>query len=161
MSNKSNIPVATSDWQSYICKINGELASVFVDLALSSIVPLPTKQKLAWLWIRLMKPRDDGLSSDEEYESLSDFEDDLEATLAKSKSCVYAGRITTKGRREFYFYVDNEFDLQREVSDVLGRHSTYSTQLGERLDSSWDHFRFTLLPGSNGLDQIARRKLQN
>jgi hypothetical protein len=161
MSNESNVQLAASDWQSYICKINDELASVFVDLALSAVAPLPTKPKLAWLWIRLIRPREDGLSSDDEFESLSDFEDDLEATIAKSKSCIYAGRITTKGRREFYFYVDNEFDLKREVSDVLGKHSTYSSQLGEKLDSSWDHYLLTLFPGSNGLDQIARRKAKN
>jgi hypothetical protein len=92
---------------------------------------------------------------------LCDFEDDLEATIARSKSCIYVGRITTKGRREFYFYADNEFDLKREVTGVLAKHPTYASQLGEKLDASWDHFLFTLLPGSNGMDQIARRKEQN
>jgi hypothetical protein len=160
MSNELNVRAVPSDWQSYICKINNELASVFVDLALSAVAPLPTKPKLTWLWIRLNKPREDGLSSDDEFESLCDFEDDLEASITKSTSCMYVGRVTTKGRREFYFYVDNQFDLTREVDDVLEQHSTYDFQVGEKQDASWTHFLLTLLPGINGFNQIAERTAQ-
>jgi hypothetical protein len=158
MSNEVNMP--GSDWQSYLCKINDELASVFVDLAKSAVAPLPTRPKLVWLWIRLNQPRQDGLSSDAEFQSLCDFEDDLEASIEQSGACVYVGRITTKGRREFYFYAEEKFDLNAGIAGVLAKHSTYAFQKGEKLDASWDHFLQTLLPGPNGLDQIAQRKAQ-
>ena len=148
------------DWQSYICKMNGELASVYVDLNLSSTAPSVIKPKLAWLWIRLNSPRDDGLSSDDEFESLCDFEDDLEDALVPYESCEYVGRITTKGRREFYFYVSGEFDLENATNDVLAAHPEYSFQLGEKLDDAWNHYFSTLFPASNGMEQIERRKTQ-
>jgi hypothetical protein len=119
-----------------------------------------TKPKLAWLWIRLNSPLDNGLSSDDEFESLCDFEDDLETALVPFKTCQYAGRITTKGRREFYFYVSREFDFQKAVDDVLTKHREYRFQLGEKLDVSMDHYFLTLLPGNNGRDQIERRRTE-
>jgi len=158
MSNDPHARVAPGDWQSYICKVNGELASVFVDLSLRNVAPISACPKLVWLWIRLIQPRADGLSSDAEFDALCDFDDDLEASIVSSGSCIYAGRITSKGRREFYFYVADELDLTSKFDDVLRKHSQYAFQLGERRDESWNHLIFTLMPGPHGLDQIKRRK---
>lgn len=159
MSNKSKRPLQC-DWQSYICKMNGELASVYVDLSLSSYAPFALKPKLAWVWIKLNSPRHDGLSSDDEFESLCVFEDDLEDALASYDACEYVGRITTKGRREFYFYTDSDFDFKTAVNDVLVAHPEFSFQCGEKLDTTWGHYFSTLFPASNGMEQIERRKAQ-
>ncbi|HEY1044361.1 MAG TPA: DUF695 domain-containing protein [Telluria sp.] len=148
------VPETASNWRSYLCKVNGHISSVFVNLALSLVAPLAATPKLAWLWIRLIHPRDDGLSTDEEFDALCRFEDDVEAALAKSGSGVYAGRITTCGRREFYFYITPGADLRADMAPVLSAHPEYAYQLGERPDAAWDHYRTTLSPGPRGLEQI-------
>ncbi len=147
-----------SDWQSFLCKVNGSLASVFVDLDLSKNAPLLGKTKLVWLWICLNSPRVDGLSSNEEFDALCNFEDDLTASVNLHQSLQYAGRITTNGRREFYFYAQDDFDFESIVDDVLQRHEEYSFQLGEKVDPSWGHYFNTLFPGKDGLEQIEKSK---
>lgn len=147
-----------SDWESYLCKMNGELASVFVDLNFSSKAPSASQPKLAWLWIKLNSQRADGLSSDDEFDALCNYEDDLEDALASYETCDYVGRITTTGRREFYFYVSNEFDLEKATDGVLTAHPEYRFQLGEKPDPSWAHYSSVLFPATNGMAQIESRK---
>lgn len=147
----------SSDWQSYLCKVNQSLASVFVDLALSHAGRFAEQPKLAWLWIRLNSPGDDGLSRDEEFDSLCGFEDDLEDAIGRHGLCRYVGRITTKGRREFYFYIPADADFKKIIDQVLRKHSEYLFQLGDKIDPSWDHYFTVLYPGENGLNQIKKR----
>lgn len=158
--NQNTTPfVPKSDWQSYLCKVNDELASVYVDLGLGSVAPVPETSKLAWLWIRLNYPREDGLSSDEEFDALCSFEDELEAVVRKNRPSYNVGRITTKGRREFYFYVRSDMEFNKTVDGLLENHSEYSFQLGEKLDGSWSHYLNTLLPGATGIEQIENRPI--
>ena len=157
MSKHPTPSAPTPDWQSYLCKVNDELASVYVDLGFAGSAPISETSKLGWLWIRLNHPREDGLSSDEEFDALCDFEDELEGTLRKHKPSYYVGRITTQGRREFYFYVTNAMELKEAVNDLLEIHSEYSFQLGEKEDELWRHYFKTLLPGAGGMEQINKR----
>lgn len=156
--NKNPTPsTPTSNWQSYLCKVNDELASVYVDLGLESSEPLLETSKLIWLWIRLNHPREDGLSSDEELDALCNFEDELEDTISKHKPSHYAGRITTQGRREFYFYVASATEFKEVMDDLLEAHPEYSFQYGEKPDDLWSHYFNTLLPGARGFEQIIKR----
>jgi len=116
---------------------------------------------LAWLWIRLNDPRDDGLSRDEEFEALCRYEDDLAALMNERGVGCYVGRITTGGRREFYFYIHAEVDFREIVEPVLEKHQDYLFQSGEKLDSSWSHYFDLLYPGENGMDQIVKRREKN
>jgi hypothetical protein len=157
----NNIPAPAApapDWQSYLCRINDERASVYVDLAFESVAPLPQTSKLAWLWIRLNHSREDGLSSDEEFEALCDFEDELEGLIGRRSSSIYVGRITTLGRREFYFYVTKAFEFATLVNILLEARPEYSFQVGEKADEQWRHYFKTLLPGPGGWEQIKKRR---
>jgi hypothetical protein len=156
--NKNPTPSArASDWQSYLCKVNDELASIYVDLGFASTAPLPETPKLVWLWIRLNHPREDGLSSDEEFDALCNFEDGLEGTVNNHKPSYYVGRITTQGRREFYFYTTHAMEFQKVADNWMELHSEYSFQHGAKTDELWNHYFKTLLPGASGLEQIRKR----
>lgn len=152
MSPENTPVVHASDWQSYLCRVNDHLASAYVDLGLASAAPLPETSKLVWLWIRLNRPREDGLSSDDEFDALCEFEDELEDTVIRYKPSYYVGRITTQGRREFYFYVAKDLEFNKVVDDLLKAHSEFSFQLGGKLDASWRHYFQTLFPGASGLE---------
>jgi hypothetical protein len=151
-----------SDWESYLCNVNDLIASVCVDLGLRHIAPIAGYPVLAWLFIRLQKPKEDGpsrgLSADEEFDALCKYEDDLELTLAEHEDCLYVGRITTNGMRQFYFFITPEADFKAIVDDVLKKHQDYMYQIGQKDDAAWNQYLRLLVPGEHGWDQINRRR---
>lgn len=147
-----------SDWESYICNVNGSLSSVFVDLKLADRAPYPDQPKLAWLWIRLNHPRDDGLSSDDEFDVLCNYEDDLQALITQDGHCRYVGRITTSGRREFYFYIPPDAHFRTVIDGTLRKYPEYFFSVGEKPDALWSQYFEVLYPGKNGREQIEKRR---
>ena len=151
-----------SDWESYLCNVNDVIASVFVDLGLRDVAPVATHSVLAWLFIRLHRPKSDGpsrgLSQDEEFDALCKYEDDVQLAVSQHEGCIYAGRITTSGMRQFYFFITPETDFPALIDDVLTMHQDYQYQIGQKDDAAWDQYLNLLLPGENGWDQINRRR---
>jgi len=144
------------DWQYYQCRMNGELASVFLDMGMKYVAPMPGMSKLTWLWIRMNSPREDGLSSDDEFDALCTFEDSLERALTAVGALKYVGRITTSGRREFYFYVPPHCQFEECVRKFLESNQQFDLQMGEKADPDWHQYLHTLYPGDRGLEQIMK-----
>src|SRR5438309_5000971 len=94
----------SENWKSYICNVNGKLASIALDLGAGKKASSGNKPWLLWVWVYLQSPRADGLSDGKEFKTLGAIEDEL--TTQSSAACegINVGRITTDGRREFYFY---------------------------------------------------------
>lgn len=157
MSNDKTV----SNWESYLSNVNGSIASIFLDLELVLSSPKPELPKLAWLWIKLKHPLDNGLSRDDEFNALCNYEDELQKFIGQNNKAIYVGRITTLGRREFYFYVDENIKFQTLIDSFLQSHQDYPFQLGETLDPLWDHYSNCLYPGEEGLSQIKNRKEKN
>ena len=145
------------DWNSYFVNVNNELASVFVNLRLHESAPFDTHPTLSWYWVEMKEPKENGLSSRAEYNSLIAHEDALLAHLAGS-SFVYAGRITTQGRREFYFYTAADFDFVKSIQQSFADTENYRYQLGQKSDSQWEHYLDLLYPGENGLSQMQKNQ---
>jgi hypothetical protein len=90
----------STDWDSYLCRIGEDPASIYLDLGIASAAPLETHAYLATLPVAMLNPREDGLSSQEEFADLIALEDDLVARLHGDKA-LYVGRCTTRGSRIF------------------------------------------------------------
>ena len=160
MTLDSNRLEVINDWDSFFCNVNESLASVFVNLGFFQVAPFQNQPKLAWLWIRLNNPRDDGLSRDEEFDTLCEYEDDLEDAINHYGLSHYVGRITTCGMRQFYFYIPATADFKEIVDEVLSKHQSYLFQLGEKPDPTWSQYFDLLYPGENGLEQIRKRRAE-
>lgn len=104
------------NWNFYQAHINNEIASVFLDLDAKSENINNKFNTLFWLFIKLKIEREDGLSHDDEFETLNSYENDLIENIDISKSS-YVGRITTNGMRQFYFYKD-DLDLLEKNIDI-------------------------------------------
>src|SRR5262245_41543090 len=94
----------SDDWDFYFANVNNVVASLFVDLGIRDSVPDPDRRWLVWTWVYFQHPRDDGLSSSEEAPVLNQIEDALTEVVKNITEADLVGRITTAGRREFYFY---------------------------------------------------------
>jgi len=145
-----------SGWNSYLVNVNNEISSIFVNLDLKNKAPYQEYPKLSWYWIKMENPKENGLSSNKDFDSLIEHEDRLEAYFSKLP-VTFAGRITTQGRREFYFYTTQEFNFETTIKKFVGKKAKYLFQTGEKNDKDWNQYLNLLYPSENGLNQIKEK----
>ena len=146
-------------WDFYFAKVNGELASLFVDLGIRDRVPDQQRPWLLWVWVKLNKPRDDGLSSEEEAPRLFEIEDALPKGVRETTGAEFVGRITTAGRREFYFYGPRPDGFREAVTNVFENFPEYSFQLGKKEDPAWSQYLDVLYPSPRMRQQIDNHRV--
>lgn len=145
------------NWRSYFCNVNGSLASIFVNLGLKEDAPIASKPWLLWTWVHFQSPRADGLSDGGEFPTLSKIEDTLTSEVSRACGAILSGRITTEGRREFYFYGEIRERFSDAVSTALHRFPEYSFDTGDQEDALWDQYFNVLYPSPEDLERIKNR----
>jgi len=147
----------SDEWDSYFANVNDELASLFVDLGIRDSVPDPLRRHLTWCWVYLNQPRQDGLSSVDEAPMLGTIEDDLLGSL--KERAAFVGRITTAGRREFYFYGDDTTRCEDAISHTMRKHAAYRFDLGSKRDEPWSQYLDLLYPSPEEFQRIKNRRV--
>lgn len=142
------------EWKSYFCNVNGKLASIALDLGLREAAPMSDKSWLLWVWVYLQSPRADGLSDKTEFETLCAIEDELSSQLAASCRAVQAGRITTDGHREFYFYGTSERRFPSAVRVAMKRFRGYRFDLGSQHEPDWNQYLSVLYPTDENMQLL-------
>ena len=137
------------NWNYYMCQIDEMPASYFVNLALAEIAPISQRLQLIWLEIKMNQPREDGLSSSEEFDHLMVFEDEIIPSLTDGSQSIYVGRLTHNKVREFYFYCKDATVLEHKIQLIMQKFSQYSYQTGHR-----DEPRGALQPAMHILAEI-------
>ena len=149
-------PNSLKNWNSYLSNVNNKIASIFLNFNLKDEAPIGEYSKLTWYWIKMRYPREDGLSSQDEFDNLIEHENKLCDFLSKYP-VIFAGTITTQGRREFYFYTDENFKFEDKIEEFVGEEATYVFQTGEKMDSDWEQYLDVLYPSENQIKQIFER----
>lgn len=148
----------TDNWDFYNLRVNDELASIFVDLGIQSEAPLISHPHMAYVRLYMNQPRPNGLSSQEEFETLIEIEKAIEGNLCGGDVC-YVGRNTSGGCRDFYFYVPTERDWQHRVDGALSKFQDYKYETGVREDAGWSTYLNFLLPGETDRQRIENRRV--
>ncbi len=146
----------TDHWDFYSLQVDDQPASIYVDFGLEALAPLPALAFMAYVRLRMNEPRADGLSSQEEFETLKRIEDALESELS-GEEVRYVGRNTSSGCRDFYFYVSRPPLWHENVARVLSSFPDYEFQTGTRDDAAWAVYSNFLLPGPVGRQLIRNR----
>jgi len=146
-----------SDWDFYQANVNEKIASIYLDLDAQSDLDAQTYSELCWLFIRLKVDRADGLSHEDEFDALCDYEDRLEEHLEKEE-IEMVGRVTTDGMRQFYFYSSSNFDFENSIKEFVSKLSSYQHQFGTKSDPAWSQYENVLYPGEHGIKQINERR---
>ena len=149
----------TENWKPYICNVNDKPASILVNLALRAAVPQVSKPWLLWTWVYFQSPRQDGLSDSKEAPTLYKIEDALSLRICGDCRAILSGRITTQGRREFYFYGETKKGFREAVEAALSRFPEYRFSAGDQLDSGWEQYLNVLYPTPEDLERIANMDL--
>lgn len=147
------------DWDFYMLRVDDQPASIFVDLALRQVAPITDRPLMAYVSVAMRVPRPDGLSSNEEYDALVALETSLETLLTSEIGAIYAGRCTSAGNRDFYFYLAGPDAYAAAVASAMAGHPQYQFATGHRDDSQWSAYFNFLYPGARDLQRIHNRRV--
>jgi uncharacterized protein (TIGR01619 family) len=155
MSNE-NVPdpFATEDhWEIYVTFVDDKPAVILVDVGIAEVAPIVSKPSLVWLWIHLNSADEEGFPDEEEDIKLNEIEDSVTDALEQT-TAKYVGRITTDGRREFYFYADDPDEFRTVVSNAMGLTPEYKFEVDDADDEAWEHYSNVLYPSPEDFQQI-------
>lgn len=144
-------------WDFYFAKIDGDVASIFVNLSLDDRAPVPRHTHLVVLRLTMRDPRDDGLSSEDEYAALSVIDDILHAEICGKQNAIYAGRVTYAGLRDFYYYAVDADAAGKAATNAMKDVPDYKFEILSQVDAEWTTFRNFLLPSPRDRQRMGNR----
>lgn len=147
-----------ANWVQFFCNVNYKLSSILVDLELAESLP-NSRTELIWVWVYMKTPRPDGLSSNEEFDTLNAIEDALTARLERECDACIAGRITGDGRREFYYYGRKPANLKQLVEEELANFSQYRFDCDTQPDPEWRQYLDVLYPTEESYELIKNKSV--
>jgi uncharacterized protein (TIGR01619 family) len=147
------------NWEFYPVKVEGQPASIFLDLALAADAPLPGYPTVGFLRLYLRTARPDGMAAQEEFADLVALEDALIPRVVGEQQAVFAGRSTGRGMRDLFFYVYDRERFEREVISALIPFEAYKFEIGHRDDPQWTVYFDFLYPTPLDLQRISNRQV--
>lgn len=144
-------------WDFYFANVNNEFASLFVDLGLAEVAPDSSRPWLLWTWVYLNDPNEQGMTTDEEAPVLDEIEENLMEAVEGATAGELVGRITTAGRREFYFYSPTHIGYEDAVARTLAQFAGYRFDSGVEQDAEWNHYLRVLYPSPHDIQRIKNR----
>jgi len=142
----------------YLLRVDNILASIMVNLAVKHLVPWTHKPYMGYVRLYMNQPREDGLSSQEEFERLSEVGDAIESSVSgKEDDHLYVGRNTTAGFRDFVFYSSDLENLHNCLETNLRNFPEYKYEVGGREDGDSSVYLNFLHPNKSQMQQIMDR----
>lgn len=150
----------SDEWDFYFCRVDDKPASIFVDLGIRADVPIADLVDLTWLRLYLQRPRDEGLTTKDEFQRLCEIEDALSAAIGNAEIPIaYVGRNTSDGTRDFYFYSSNGIATQSILSSAMVPFSEYEFETDGRHDSEWRTYLDFLYPSKREYQKITNGRV--
>jgi len=156
-SAEKQILEVPENWNFYMCQIDGQPASYFLNLALAEVGPIPERSSLIWVEIQMNHSREDGLSSNEEFDHLNDIEDQIIPALSNHYPILYVGRLTHNHLRTFYFYSQNGIDVEHSIHQIMQMYPDYSYRFSKESDSNWSTYFNDMYPDKDIMQTISNR----
>lgn len=157
---KKNEQEYISNWSFYFSDVNDKFSSIGTDLNLHNIAPILNQFNVGYLSIKMKLPRENGLSSNEESETLWNIEDKIIKNLDSSNiKFTFTGRLTSNGIRDIYFYIDNTALFENIVHNSMGSFPTYEHIIEHKEDRNWSGYFDFLYPLPRQMQQIQNRNV--
>ena len=138
----------SDNWEMYFTHVDDSSAAILVDLGAALTAPDPERPMLLWMWLQLKSPTEEGFASDEEEPRLVEIEDSFIDAVELTTGAVLVGRVTTCGRRQFWFYAKSSEGFEDSVAEAMQPFSEdgYEYEIGEQEDEEWAHYTEVLYP---------------
>lgn len=148
----------TEDWDSYLMNMDGKPASIFLDLALAARAPVANYPTMAYLRVAMLRPRIDGLSSPVEFNDLIALGNACVAQASAGGAAIFAGRNTSDGDRDYFFYVRDAGEFEERVRAAMTEFPAYRYEIGTRDDPAWTVYLEFLHPSPAELERMKERR---
>lgn len=148
------------DWEFYLCEVDGKAASINLDLGLYDQAPIEDLPIRVVFRLHLRDPREDGLSSQEEFPRLSEIEDVLfQAADEAETPVVFVGRVTFGGCRDFIFYAADEMSPRTLLSTAMTAFPEYQFEVEGSEEPDWATYLSFLYPSDRDMQVIQNRRV--
>jgi hypothetical protein len=141
----------------YFAKVEGEIASIFVNMTIEDRAPVPGYGHIVVVRLTMRDPRDDGLSSDDEFDALAGIDDALYATMSEHDNALYVGRVTYAGLRDFYYYAVDAGAAGKAAARAMKKTPAYKFEILSQADADWTTFKSFLLPSPRDRQRMGNR----
>lgn len=145
------------NWDFYFNNVDKIIGSFFIDLGLIKIAPIKDKTNLIWISISMNNPKEDGLSSNEESQTLFEIEDNLVKNIKTKHKAIYVGRLTSNSKRELYFYSGDTTLYDKTISESTVKYPMYEYDYTLKDDKDWDTYQEFLYPTPQQFQCIQNR----
>lgn len=132
-------------WEFYPCQAGDHIAYIFYDHGLSKEIDDLDCNRLLKIQLQLKNTNEYGLPADEEYEALTQVEDEIDAVLDKHDG-ISVGRITVAGVRIFYIYADIAEETLSAIVTGLAEKTGYEMRYTIKDDPQKDGYWNDLFP---------------
>ena len=149
----------SDDWDFFPLLVDDQPASIFVDLGIRENAPLKSHPIMAYLRVRMLRPREDGLSSQDEFEELIGLEDKVTSSISHDGTSIYVGRNTSSGNRDFYFYTNDPASFEIVARAAMRGFPAYQHETGARPDPTWKTYFEFLHPSKRSMRMIWNRRV--
>jgi uncharacterized protein (TIGR01619 family) len=146
----------TDKWNFYFLRVDDKPASIYVNLGAHESAPNPKLTHMAYVRLHMREARDDGLSSQVEFDTLGAIEDALTAMLVDGET-DYLGRCTANFCRDFFFYVSQPQDWSSRVAACMRSFDDYRYEADTREESDWATYFSFLYPADTEIQSISNR----
>ncbi|OKS86169.1 DUF695 domain-containing protein [Mucilaginibacter polytrichastri] len=160
-ANKTAAKRHQEEWDFYLTNINDLPGSIMVDLGLRKIAPVNNKTHIVSVSVKMKNPNPEGLSTEEELNSLGDIEDRLVDFMTEARKAIFAGRTTSNGSRDFYFYVGDTMLIDKTISEAMVAFPGYEYDFGTNEDTDWKCYLDFLYPLPSQMQSIQNRRVIN
>lgn len=150
--------VMSDKWEMYFSQFDEDPAAVLVDLGIAETIPDAERPKLLWMSLQMKSPDENGFASEEEEDLLTKIEDTFIDAVELTSNAILVGRITTAGRREFYFYSKTEEGFDDTIAEAMEQFEDYTFETGSEDDEEWGQYQNVLYPGAEDQQQIFNRQ---
>jgi hypothetical protein len=135
----------SDQWRFFPCQMGEHRASIFFDYGIHESIDTAVPTHLLKVRLAFKQPRADGLSTSEEFQQLSAFEDGLQELVQQHESC-YVGRISVDRHRHFYIYTSDLEAAWSAQLAALGESHGYALSFVITEDKSHTGYRQELFP---------------
>lgn len=147
------------NWDFFICRIDGNPASIRVNLGLNNVAPVEGFSQLFRFMVRMQKPTEDGLSSNEEYPILCDIEDAIFDAI-NPQTTIPAGVVKSEGILEFWIYAQSVDGLGELIASVIDRQfDGYQYAFESFEEPEWETYFDFLYPDAFSMQTIMNRRV--
>jgi uncharacterized protein DUF695/regulator of ribonuclease activity B len=149
----------SDDWDYFFLRVDDQAASIFVDLGIRSAAPVRSHPMMGYLRVVMRRPREDGLSSQEEFDDLIALEDRVTARIVRDGTAIYVGRNTSGGNRDFFFYAADPARFENTARTAMRDFAGYKYEMGVTEDRAWQTYFDFLYPSDADLQRIKNRRV--